>query len=77
MRPRRYTVKKSPLMRFLAKVDTTGACWIWLGAVNNRGYGVLQTAIGLSSPIGSPTSTSSLRLGTNRVSFTNATSRGV
>lgn len=27
--------------RFAAKIDYSGPCWIWTGAVNSRGYGCL------------------------------------
>lgn len=27
--------------RFFAKVDATGPCWLWLGSLNNAGYGKL------------------------------------
>lgn len=29
------------LERFMAKVDTSGACWTWLGTRGNKGYGRL------------------------------------
>jgi hypothetical protein len=25
--------------RFWSKVDTSGECWMWIGKLNNRGYG--------------------------------------
>jgi hypothetical protein len=34
--------KKSIEERFSAKVDTSGACWIWKGAVGHSGYGVFR-----------------------------------
>ena len=27
------------IKRFMAKVDTTGECWLWMGAVSGSGYG--------------------------------------
>jgi hypothetical protein len=32
-------VKPSDLARFIAKVDTSGECWLWTGYVNKWGYG--------------------------------------
>lgn len=29
-----------PTERFWSKVDTGGECWLWLGHVSNRGYGM-------------------------------------
>lgn len=29
--------------RWDAKVDKTGDCWLWTGAINNKGYGVFAT----------------------------------
>lgn len=32
----------TPAGRFIAKVDTSGDCWLWTGAVSSAGYGVLS-----------------------------------
>lgn len=35
--------KTKPLEeRFWAKVDKTGACWLWTGCLNNMGYGKIK-----------------------------------
>ena len=31
----------NPLQRFWAKVDTSGDCWLWTGAIGSHGYGML------------------------------------
>lgn len=32
--------------RFWNKVDTSGDCWVWIGALNENGYGVLHNKSG-------------------------------
>jgi hypothetical protein len=32
-------------IRFWAKVDKSGDCWLWTGATNNRGYGMLDVVV--------------------------------
>ena len=39
-RPEHYQMSITPSERFLAKIDRTGECWIWVGARNQHGYGV-------------------------------------
>ena len=34
--------------RFWAKVNKTDACWLWTGAKNRKGYGVINTTAGMS-----------------------------
>lgn len=34
--------KVDPQIRFWAKVDATGDCWIWMGAKHWFGYGMFQ-----------------------------------
>lgn len=35
--------RKRPLAdRFWSKVDPTGHCWLWMGALNEHGYGVIH-----------------------------------
>jgi hypothetical protein len=31
---------KSPLERFMEKVDRTGSCWLWTGTISRKGYGM-------------------------------------
>lgn len=33
----------SPIDRFMSMVDVRTGCWMWLGFVNDRGYGQFQT----------------------------------
>ena len=33
------TIKEKTIHRFWAKVDTSGECWNWIGAINTNGYG--------------------------------------
>lgn len=40
-RTRRLPHSATRAERFWAKVDTSGDCWIWLGALNDQGYGVV------------------------------------
>jgi hypothetical protein len=35
----RLAFSEADLARFLAKIDTSGECWIWTGSNNGRGYG--------------------------------------
>jgi len=37
-----YTATPDPLERFMEKVFKTKSCWIWLGCINNHGYGKLM-----------------------------------
>lgn len=32
--------RHDPVIRFLAKTLKTKTCWLWKGAINNKGYGV-------------------------------------
>lgn len=34
--------------RFWAKVEKADGCWLWVGAKNRKGYGVINTASGMS-----------------------------
>jgi hypothetical protein len=36
--------QKSLAERFWEKVDKSADCWLWMGARNSRGYGVIQVA---------------------------------
>lgn len=49
MRGRGYAMKgpspKPLLGRLLARVVKTSACWLWTGAVNNKGYGLIGTPL--------------------------------
>src|SRR5690554_6462185 len=31
---------RPPLDRFWPKIDRTDDCWLWIGKINNRGYGL-------------------------------------
>lgn len=39
---RNRRVKAKDISRFWAKVDKSGVCWIWIGAVDHRGYGMVK-----------------------------------
>jgi HNH endonuclease len=40
--PPKAVKTRGPLsVRFWRKVNQTGACWIWGGAINNKGYGCI------------------------------------
>jgi len=43
---RAYT-KRDILERFMAKVEVTDECWIWLAWANNKGYGVFNIGDGI------------------------------
>lgn len=32
--------------RFWAKVDKSGACWLWTGSTTRKGYGLFRTSVG-------------------------------
>ena len=41
--PPKAVKTRGPLsVRFWRKVDQTGACWIWRGAISNKGYGQIS-----------------------------------
>lgn len=40
-RTKRLPHSSTDAERFWAKVDTSGDCWVWLGALNEQGYGVV------------------------------------
>ena len=42
----RTYIKVSPEVRFWAKVDKSGACWVWLGSRTPKGYGQFNSGSG-------------------------------
>lgn len=42
------SVDPSRIDRFWAKVDQSGECWVWTGALDNGGYGVFNVGAGMA-----------------------------
>lgn len=40
------SVRKTPIRRFLLKVEKTESCWIWIAARNQFGYGMFRVETG-------------------------------
>ncbi len=36
--------------RFFGKVEKTDSCWMWLGSVNNNGYGQIHITVSIGEP---------------------------
>ena len=46
----RVALARAQHARFIAKVDRSGGCWLWLGGCDKDGYGKFQIATGRESP---------------------------